>query len=627
MTTVPPAVAPHLEGLTGPNPGKGFQPFLLADVEQSIASRFRAQVVRNPDALAISEAARSLSYGELNALGNRVAHAILALNVTPACPVALLLDTGIAQVIGLLGVLKAGHGYVPVDPALPVARVSAIFEDTAPSLLIVSDATEAQSCTAAGGRIRVLNLDALDEALPDSDPDIEIAADAFAYALYTSGTTGRPKGVVQSQRNVLHNVMRHTNAFLIGSDERQTLLYSYAVYGGTRDIFNALLNGASLHVYSVARLGVSDLAQWMLQARINIYCSVSTVFRHLLHTLTQPMSFQDLRLIKLGGEATYLRDVEQLRPLLQDGCVVHCGLGATETGLARTYWVNRDTQIAKHTVPLGYAVEGMDILLLDESGQAVAPGEIGEVVIQSPYLALGYWGNEALSKTCFSIDESNPELRRYRTGDLGVMHVDGCLEHHGRKDFQVKIRGNRVEIAEVEQSLLGLPEVGEAVVMPKPDPQGENRLVAYLVAKPGHECMLPAIRRALGKYLPGFMLPEAMVVLTEFPLLANGKINRKALPEPVFQVSRQSQAYAPAQTPFEHELVRIWEKTLNLESVGIDDNFFELGGHSLQASRILAEFADGLDTQIPVKVLFECPTIRELALQTIKVLARDENDL
>jgi hypothetical protein len=253
----------------------------------------------------------------------------------------------------------------------------------------------------------------------------------------------------------------------------------------------------------------------------------------------------------------------------------------------------------------------------------VAPGEIGEIVVQSPCLALGYWGNESLSQACFSIDASRPGFRRYRTGDLGVINEDGCLEHRGRKDFQVKIRGNRVELAEVEQSLLGLPEIAEATVLPKPDPLRENRLVAYVVVKPGHTCSLPALRRSLGESLPSFMLPEALVVLLEFPLLANGKIDRKALPEPAFDVARQHQPYVPARTPFEHELVRIWEKLLNIEAVGIDDNFFELGGHSLLAARMLAEFADGLDVQLPVSILFEHPTIREMALQSIRILTSD----
>lgn len=624
MITAPPAITSSIAGVTGPQPGEGFQAFPLAEVEHSIASRFRAQVARNPDALAIQEAARSLSYSELDALANRVAHAILAFAPRATTPVALLLAGGVTQVVGLLGVLKAGCFYVPVDPMLPSSRISAILEDTAPALLMVCNATEELAHAVVGGNTPILNLDALGEGLSASDPGIAISPDALAYVLFTSGTTGRPKGVMQIQRNVLHNVMRHTNAFLIGCKDRQTLLYSYSVYGGTRDIFNALLNGASLHVYSVAQHGVSGLAQWLLQERVNIYCSVATVFRHFLQTLTQPVSFTDLRLIKLGGEATYSRDIEQLRPLLQGGCAVHCGLGATETGLARTYWVSGDTQIGSASVPLGYAVAGMEVLLLDEGGQAVAPGEIGEIVIQSPYLALGYWGNEQLSQTCFALSEDKSELRRYRTGDLGVMNVDGCLEHRGRKDFQVKIRGNRVEIAEVEQSLLGLPEIAEALILPKPDARGENRLVAYVVEKPGQACSLPGVRRALSENLPSFMLPEAIVVIPVFPQLANGKINRKVLPEPEFKISRQSQAYVPAHTPFEHELVRLWEKTLNLETVGIDDNFFELGGHSLQATRILAEFADGLDTRIPVKVLFENPTIRELALQTMNILSLDE---
>lgn len=624
MTKSSAGSAGRVEGQSGPKPGNGFHAFPPAEIEHSIADRFRSRVACNPDALAISDAEGSLSYGELNARSNRVAHAILACGLPPGRGVALLLESSRSQVVGLLAVLKAGGFYVPVDPALPAARIAAILDDTAPALLMVCNATEAQALAAAGAHTPILNLDTLAAGLSGGEPDIGVSPDALAYVLYTSGTTGRPKGVMQNQRNVLHNVLRHTNAFRIGYGDRQTLLYSYSVYGGTRDIFNALLNGASLHVYSVARHGVTGLAQWLRHERITLYCSVATVFRHVFQTLALPVSFPDLRLIKLGGEATYLRDVEQLRPLLSAGCVVHCGLGATETGLARTYWLNRDSQIETASVPLGYAVEGIEALLLDESGQPVVCGEIGEIVIQSPYLALGYWGNEELSRTCFSASAENAELRRYRTGDLGMLNADGCLEHRGRKDFQVKIRGNRVELAEVEQSLLALPEVSEAVVLAKQDTQGEARLVAYVVPKPGHECTLQSIRRALGGRLPSFMLPEAVVAMAALPQLVNGKINRQALPQPMFG---QRQAYAPAHTPFESELVRLWEKALKLEDVGIDDNFFELGGHSLQATRILAEFAEALDTLIPVSALFENPTIRELALHTTNRLALDDKGL
>ncbi len=596
------------------DPISTFVEFGKPEIEQSIPSRFEQQVASHTGRIAVrTHDNTQATYDELNRAANRVANSILTLRGDNAEPVVLLLEQGIASIMGVIGVLKAGKFFVQLEPSNPPARNMHILQDSEAGLIVTNERNIDLAKDLAHGKLQVLNLDEIDANVHDRNPGLPVSPDALADILYTSGSTGQPKGVVQNHRNVLHNVMRHTNAFCIGPDDRQTLLYPGGPYGGVRDMFDALLNGAALHVFPVKQEGVPDLARWLKQEEITIYCSVATVFRQLVATLTGTERFPKLRLIKLGGEATYSRDVAMYQANFSDGCIMHCGLGATETGVVRNYFVDKNTKIAGRKVPLGYPAEDMEVLLFDEAGQNVGPGHVAEIAIRSRYIALGYWRQPELSRAVFIPDPEGGERRIYRTGDLGYLDPNGVLEHRGRKDQQVKIRGNRVEVTEIEIALLEMDVIKEAVVVSRQESFGDDRLVAYLVPTRRPAPTVSTIRRTVAQKLADYMVPSTFVLLDALPLLPNGKIDRSRLPVPAPCRPDLDTPFSPPDTTTEETLVPIWGEILGFGDIGTHDNFFELGGHSVMAVRILSRVREAFKVDIPLQTLFQKPTAAEFA--------------
>lgn len=566
---------------------------------------------RHPDRLAIRSTHGQLSYAELNALANQRAHALLELSLPADQPVALLLEQGAAYISALLGTLKAGLCYVPLDPANPPARNEQMVQDCGARCIVTSSEHADLARSIGGEGSEILNVDTLTGRTAAENPRIALSGNALAYVLYTSGSTGRPKGVVMDHRSVVHNVARHTQALGITPEDRQTLLYTCSVYGGTRDIFNALLNGASLHTFPVKQLGVAGLSQWLRDSRITIYCSVATVFRQFAATLEGGERFTHLRLIKLGGEATHRKDVELYRAHFPSSCVLHCGLGSTETGVVRHYFVDQHTEISK-AVPLGYAIDDVEVLLLDEQGAPVSPGDVGEIVIRSRYIARGYWRRPDLNSTVLIEDPQDPQMRLYRSGDLGVLRDDGCLEHRGRKDFLVKIRGNRVELGEIESALRELDGVAHAAVAARIDRRNHHYIVAYFVPR-GEPPTTSTLRTALATRLPDHMLPSVFMRLAALPQTPNGKIDRQALPEPDSGRPELEHAYVAPRTALESTLSVLWADLLELDRVGVHDDFFDLGGDSLTAVTLMAQIRKQFDQALPLASLFEFGTVEKLA--------------
>jgi amino acid adenylation domain-containing protein len=601
-------------------PNDSYREFKKEEIEQSISGRFESLVRLYPDRIAVSTQRDQYSYDYLNRSANRIARAILSHCRTKDFPVALLLDQGAPQIISTLGALKAGKFYVPLNPSNPSSRNKHMLYDSGARLIVTNNNNLFIADTLSGQEHQVLNIDRMANDITDEDLTISISPNDLAYILYTSGSTGNPKGIVQNHRNVLHNVMRHTNAYFICPEDRQTLLYTSSVYGGQRDMFNALLNGASLHVYVVKKEGIESLADWLIRNGITIYCSVTTVFRQFTNALTGSEQLDDIRLIKLGGEATYKREMDSYKKYFSSACIMHCGLGSTETGLARNYFINKSTSIGGNTVPLGYPVDGLDILLLDEAGNPLTTEAIGEIAIKSRYISLGYWHNPELTQKAFIPDPDDNESRIYRTGDLGYIHPDGCLEHRGRKDFQIKIRGNRIEAAEIEMALLRITTIKEAVIIGLKDDQGIDRLAAYIVAS-GEEKPSPNdLWKSLADTLPEFMIPSFFVWLASLPLLPNGKVDRHALPKP--ETADHNQTHIAPATELEKKIAAIWHEVLGSEQISTQANFFAIGGHSLLAARVMVRINRSCNTRLPLSSLFENQTIAGLAQAVVLTKAQ-----
>ncbi|AOS96478.1 Linear gramicidin synthase subunit D [Microbulbifer aggregans] len=590
-----------------------FSRFTLGETEQSIAERFEKIALLYGGRLAITDANSSITYGALNQLANRMARNILS--VAPAeepVRIAVFMEKGIQNIAAILAVLKCGHAYVPIDPEFPEERNRHIYRESGAALLVTNTNSRAAAAKLAGDTARILDLDGIPESTNSDNLDVDISPDALAYIIYTSGSTGRPKGVVQNQRNVLHGCMRRTNLQKVIPQDRMTLFYSCSVIASVYCIFGALLNGASLFPYDFRTDGVEKLANWLRSRRITIYHSVASVFREFARSYQGADDVFDVRLVIFGGERVLTSDVELARKVFSRKIAFYTGLGSTETGTMRYFPIDEDTEIDEEVVPIGYPVEGIDVLLLDEEGNEVAAGEVGEIAVRSRYVALGYWKNSEASEKAFYSDPKDPDVRIYRTGDLGQMEQDGLLRHRGRKDFQVKIRGFRVEVSEVEANLIDHPAISEAVVVAR-DLRGETQLVAYIVPAEGELVTVQGLRNYLADRLTYYMIPTVVVCLDQLPKTPNNKVDRNALPEPDEKNILATETRVPPQGATESQLVEFAREVLDREDIGTNQNFFDLGGHSLRAMQLLARIREHFAADLSVRAIFEARDFKDLA--------------
>jgi amino acid adenylation domain-containing protein len=595
-------------------PTAGFIPFSRDQIEQSIPARFAQQVERHPHRIAVKSARYSLSYAELDRWANRVAHALLAACGRQSVPIALFLERDAPQVAAILGVLKAGKIYVALAPSYPPARNQLIVDDSQTPILVTDNANLAAAQRLAGSSVSILNIDALDERLDDSDPRLAISPDDYAYLIYTSGSTGRPKGIAEIHRNVLHNIMNFTNDHYVHCHDRITGINSFAFSGSLKDIFGSLLNGGSMYPLEIDKVGLHGLARWLVEEEITILSLVSTTFRHLAGTLTGSEVFPRLRVIRIGSEEVTWKDVELFKALFPPDCVLVNGYGATETGTIATFMIDHTTEAVGGAVPIGYPVPGTEVLLLDDDGQPIGINQVGQIAVRSARLSPGYWGQPELTRNAFLPDHQGGDQRIYLTGDLGLRRPDGCLIHAGRKDFQVKIRGIRIEIAEIETALAAAPGIAEAVVVARDELPEDRCLAAYVVPHAGQAApSAPRLREFLKRRLPDASIPSAFVVLDALPLTPSGKTDRSALPAPEQGRLERTHTYVAPRTALEERLTAIWEELTELRPIGVIDEFFNVGGNSLLAVRLFAEIHRALGKNLPVETVLTAPTIERLA--------------
>jgi amino acid adenylation domain-containing protein len=595
-----------------------FIKFKREEVEQSIQQRFEQQVAKYPERIAVKTKHCSLTYKALNQAANRIARVILARGGEEEKPVALLLSNDAPMIAALLGVLKAGKICVALDPSLPEARASYILEDSQAKLIV----TDSKHLTLAGKfaqRSRpLMNIDEVDANVSIENLGISLLPDAFACILYTSGSTGQPKGVIQNHRNILHNAMRYAYGCRICPEDRVTLLASVGTGQGMPTVFSALLSGATLCPFNIREEGVAGLGTWLNKEEITVYISAPTLFRHFAGTLVGGMQFPKLRMIRLGAEQVRKSDVELYKKHFSAHCILGIFLSATETGNLSQYFVDKETQISGHIVPVGYAVKDMEVILRDDNDHVVGTNQAGEITVKSRYLSPGYWRNPSATRATFIADPAGGDEKIYRTGDLGRMRSDGCLEHLGRKDFQVKIRGYKVEVAEIETALLEHVAIEEAVVVAQDDLRNEKRLIAYVVPSRKGAVKTSELRAFLEQKLPGYMAPSAFMLLDSLPLLPNGKLDRHALPPPDRAKSDSETAFVAPRTTLETKLAEIWSEILEVERVGIHNNFFDLGGHSLLAAQMLSRVRDFFHVDLSVATLLAGPTVADLTVEIVK---------
>jgi len=590
-----------------------FEPFERSEIEQTIVRRFEKIVRAHGSRPAVDGPAGRCTYAELNSAANGVAR---ALTERPGGrgPVPLLLESGPSLFAAMLGTLKAGRFYVPLDPALGPARLSTIFAALEADVILTDRASLADAARLSADRVPVLRVEELAAQGLASDPPPAGSPDDFAYVLFTSGSTGAPKGVIQSHRNLLHNVLKLTNGAGITPDDRITLLSSPSFGASVSDIFGALLNGAAVCPFSLRGDGLHRLPSFLAEEGITVYHSVPSVFRTLVASLGRGEDLSKIRMVKLGGEPVRSTDFDLFRRHFSETSLFHVGLGATEVHVIRQWFADRDTPWPGAS-PLGYAVDGTEVVLLDGHGRPAA-GE-GEIAVVGRTLAVGYWKDPQGTAAAFPAAPGQPGTRMFRTGDYGRLLPDGCLLHLGRVDFRIKVRGNRVEPAEVEAALAEVDGVREAAVAGRDDGAGGTKLVAYVVAGRAPGPGIGELRRALATRLPDFMVPASFVFLGALPRTANGKVDRNALPAPDSERPALETEYVAPRNETEEAVARVFAEVLNLDCVGANDDFFDLGGSSLLAAAAVTTLADLFGDGIRIVDLLEAPTPAALAARAL----------
>jgi amino acid adenylation domain-containing protein len=592
-----------------PMPARRSRPPLPEDwVEASLSRRFGETAKAHADRVAVEDGERRWTYAELERSANAVAGA-LRRGGRPSS-VALLLDHGAPLVAAVLGALRAGCRYVPLGASAPPDWLAFVVEDAEVDCLL-ADAANLELARRVGGPARrVIDVgEGISEA-PLDPPLEEPGADALAYILYTSGSTGRPKGVMQSHRNVLGHVRNYMERVGVGPTDRVTLLSSLTFDAAVVDVFSALLAGGTLLPYDLRQAGVEGLPAWLEAARPTVYHSTPTIFRSFLRGRPPGAPLDGVEVVVLGGESVLSSDLDLVRRHFGPGCAVVNGLGSTESTFHLMHVADPRSERPDKEVPVGHPLPSTEVVLLDEQGRRAVVR--GEIAVRSSHVALGYWRRPDLTAEAFVPDPDGNGARLYRTGDLARRRLDDGFVFEGRRDLQVKVRGVRIEPAEIESVLGEHAGVEGCAVALHTDRSGDPLLVAYVVRRESHAPDAEELRRFLRTRLPESMVPGRFVTLEALPLTPSRKLDRRALPAPPLGEGGDGD-FVPPRDAEEEAVAAIWRELLGLERVSVHHSFFELGGHSLTATQVISRIRDRLQVELPLRRLFEAPTVAGLA--------------
>jgi len=616
------------------------------NLDQCAHHLIEAQAAAHPEATAVVMPAfmgaerQALTYGELNGRANQLAHHLRSLGVGPNVLVAVCVERGLDMIVGALGVLKAGGAYVPLDPTYPDERLADMLEDSAAPVIVTNTADRLASLDISQAAIvdltanwpQIANASIADSPLAPrpSQPD------DLVYMIYTSGSTGRSKGVMLEHRNLVNAYYAWEEAYRL--DEARSHLqmanFAFDVFSG--DFIRALGSGGKLVICPREWLLAPEQLYALMRAeQIDIAEFVPAVLRQLIQYLDDTEQRLDfMRLLACGSDSWYVKEYRNFLRFLGSQTRLINSFGLTEATIDSSYFESSKLDRATDQLaPIGRPFANMQLYILDQHLQPAPIGIPSELYVGGAGVARGYHNRPDLTAEKFIPDpfgdlrlanrQSSIQNRKlYRTGDLARWLPDGNVEFLGRIDNQVKIRGFRIELGEIESALGSHPDVSDAVVLALKAPTGDNRLVAYVVpdAEVG-DLSASDLRRFLQERVPDYMVPAAFVLIDAMPLLPNGKINRRALPEPDWSKRDLADAYVAPRTPVEALLADIWQRVLHLERVGVHDDFFALGGHSLLATQLVSRVRDAFEIELPLRNIFESPTVATLA-ETVEVLGR-----
>ena len=596
----------QLEVLTGPERDKILLEFNDTQVDypgdSTIAQLFEEQAEKTPDNIALVFGEKRLTYQELNHKANQLAHYLQEnCNIQPDDLVVGLLNSSDLYIVTLLGILKSGAGYVPVDTALPRERVSFMLNDLNAKAVIT---TYDHIFELDGYKGKLISLDIQEDIFETnhSNPVNETTSQDTAYVMYTSGTTGQPKGVIVKQQNVVR-LVKNTNFVALDNTSKLLMTGAISFDASTYEVWGMLLNGGELHLLSREELiNTETLRPYVLEEKITHMWFTSSWFNQLVNTSIE--LFKNLQYLVVGGEkisAPHINKILETYPTVN----IRNGYGPTENTTFSTYYEIKEEQTS--TSIIGKPLANSKAVILDETRKLVPIGVEGEIYLGGDGLAKGYLNQDELTNGKFIQDPYNPEIRLYRSGDRGMWLPDGNIVFLGRNDKQVKLRGYRIELEEVETALSNLPDIKQALIIHKPEDEGH--LIAYIISDRLLEEL--DLKNTLKKVLPEYMIPSHFVAIDDIPLTTNGKLDTAALPDPLSAILKASE-YVPPATEVEQKLVGIWKAIFSLTQVSVLDNFFELGGHSITAIKMLHRVHKEISTEAQINDIFSYPTIRQL---------------
>ncbi|MEK3800887.1 plipastatin non-ribosomal peptide synthetase PpsC [Bacillus sp. FSL K6-1234] len=566
---------------------------------ETISRLFEMQAEQTPNAVAIVSDTQVFTYEDLNSWANQIASVLQIKGVGPDSVVALLTGRTPELIAGMLGILKAGGAYLPIDSNLPVERIAYMLSDSRAALLLQSEKTEKRLLGIECEQIIIEDIQKKGEA---KNVESSAGPHSLAYIIYTSGSTGKPKGVMIEQRSVIR-LVKNSNYITFTPEDRLLMTSSIGFDVGSFEIFGPLLNGAALHLSDQQTfLDSHQLKRYIEHQGITTIWLTSSLFNHL--TEQNEQTFSQLKHLIIGGEALSPSHVNRIRNVCPEVSIWN-GYGPTEnTTFSTCLHIQKTYELS---IPIGRPVGNSTAYILNQWGVLQPVGAVGELCVGGDGVARGYLGRPDLTKEKFVKNPFVPGDRLYRTGDLARWLPDGTIEYVGRIDDQVKVRGYRVELGEIETALRQIDGVKEAAVLARTAQTGSKELFGYISVKAGTNA--EQVRSLLARSLPNYMIPAYIIEMETLPLTSNGKLNRKALPEPNFT---SKQTYAPPRNDLEDQLALIWQEVLGIQRIGIEDSFFELGGDSIKALQVSARLGRyGLSLQ--VSDLFRHPKIKDLS--------------
>lgn len=570
--------------------------------DKTILDLFENQVKLNPDAVAVIFQETKLTYFELNEKSNQLAQYLgNTLQIKANDFVGIMLDRSEKMIIAILGVLKAGAAYVPIDPEIPQQRKQYILNDTQLKILITQRDYIDELSYFDGTSLVLEDIEKYE--ISKFNNEVQINQTDLAYVIYTSGSTGTIKGVLIEHSGLVNMAFDHIRKLELTPSDNVLQFMSISFDGSVLDIFMTLLSGGSLVLLSKDIIGDIDLfVEYITENDV----TVMTVPPAYLRAIDRN-PLQSVKTIITAGEAAYVEDAMYYAGFKN----FYNGYGPSECTVNSTLF-KLDSKSKYPGVPIGYPADNKQIYILNEAMQLQGINSVGEICIAGTGLAVGYLNNEQLTKLSFVPNPFNPEGLIYKTGDLGKWSANGCIEFMGRKDDQVKIRGYRIELGEIESVLKTISQINAAVVLARNNSRDEKELVAYIQSD-DTALMLQDVKEQLSKVLPVYMIPSHFVQLKEFPVTTNGKVDKKALPEPVNLGLSTGAVYVAPKNEIEGKLILLWEEILGANKIGIRDNFFESGGHSLKATRLISQIHKEFGVKVSLKALFATPVLEELA--------------